>query len=147
MNQFIPEEFYLKIIKHVPIFCIDFLIRCKENYLLVKRNEEPLKNVYWLVGGRLIYKETIDECVQRILQREIGRKFTNYKMISFSNYIFSNNKNSRAIHTPTILFEIEVEEEFKPSLDNTHSKYIWSKTLPDEFKKNLNLFKESSLTY
>ena len=64
--KLIEEEEYLKIIKSMPIFCLDFLISFEKKYLLIKRNEEPLKNLYWIIGGRLMFKETIKDAAIRI---------------------------------------------------------------------------------
>ena len=58
---FIPEEEYQKILKTMPVFCGDFLIFAEKKYLLIKRKEEPVKDVYWVIGGRLRFKETMAE--------------------------------------------------------------------------------------
>lgn len=139
MKNFIPEEEYLNIIKKVPIFCIDFLFSYKNKFLLVKRTEQPLKNKFWVIGGRLKYKESIKEGAKRIQLKEIGREFSNLRFITFSNLLFPQKKDSRALHTPTILFNIKVKECFKPNLDKTHLEYIWTENLTDEIKKYFNL--------
>ena len=141
--KYIKEEEYQKIIKCMPIFCIDFLISFKKKYLLIKRKEEPLKNSYWVIGGRLLYKETIADAARRIQEREIGRYFSNFKEIGFSNYFFSNKLNSRATHTPTLLFQISVENIFIPKLDEQHNKFIWSENIPEELMKQTTFFKPS----
>lgn len=135
MDQLIEEEEYLKIVKLVPIFCVDFLIKCKQKYLLIKRAQEPGKDLYWVVGGRLRIKESIDEFAKRVQTREIGRHFTQRKLIAFSNYMFPENENSRAIHTPTILYLVEVDDFFVPDLDETSVDYMWAENLPDELLK------------
>tara|TARA_B100000886_G_C20324966_1_gene449809 strand:+ start:281 stop:709 length:429 start_codon:yes stop_codon:yes gene_type:complete len=134
MKHFIPELEYRNIVKKIPIFCIDFLIRCDDQILLLKRNENPLKGYYWIIGGRLLFKEKIDEAAERIQKREIGRNFKNYKLIGFSNYTYKNSHNSRALHTPTLLYEVRVKEIFKPNLDSTHTNYKWSENLPVKIK-------------
>ena len=72
----------------MPIFCIDFLIKFQNKYLLIKRKEEPLKNIYWVIGGRLMFKEKIADAAERIQKREIGTYFSNFREIGFSNYLF-----------------------------------------------------------
>ena len=136
IDNFIPENEYTNIIKKIPIFCIDFLIRCEERYLLLKRVEEPMKGKYWVIGGRLRFKESIKDFSMRIQKKEIGRYFLNFKLIGFSNYIFDSKKESRAIHTPTLLYEIIVDEIFEPDLDQNHSDYYWSVDLPEFLKEN-----------
>lgn len=145
MNNFIPEDEYQKIIKSMPIFCIDFLIRCKNKYLLIKRENEPLKGVYYLIGGRLRYKETVDEFAYRVQTREIGRYFSNRKLIAFSNYFFPDVANSRATHTPAILYLVDVDEMFDPQIDDTHSDFIWTDKLPNDLIKQTEFIIDNEL--
>lgn len=137
---FINEKEYKKIINLMPILCIDFLIRKDKNYLLIKRLEEPLKEEFWLPGGRLRIFETIEEASERIQLKEIGRYFTDINLIAFSNYFFKKNSSSRACHTPTLLYEIIVNDYFEPVLDCFHSEYKWSKKLPQILIKNIKFF-------
>ena len=64
--MFIAEEEYKKIIKTFPVFCVDFLIKCQDKYLLIKRTDEPVKGVYWVIGGRMYFKETLQELAKRV---------------------------------------------------------------------------------
>ena len=137
---YLPEKEYQKIIKSMPIFCIDFLISFQNKYLLIKRKEEPLKNSYWVIGGRLMFKEEIKQAAKRIQQREIGTYFSNFKEIGFSNYFFPNKPNSRATHTPTLLLYISVNKMFNPTLDEQHDNFIWSENIPEELIKQTNFF-------
>jgi colanic acid biosynthesis protein WcaH len=131
-SDFIPEEDYAKIIKLVPLFCIDFLIKCGSKYLFIKRAEQPLKDVYWVIGGRLRFKETIDQFARRVQTREIGRYFENRRLIAFSNYFFPDVPDAKATHTPSLLYLVEVDEMFIPEIDDTHLDYIWTENLPHE---------------
>lgn len=141
MKNFIPELEYQTIVKKVPIFCIDFLIRCEDKILLLKRNENPLKGHYWIIGGRLLFQENIKDAAERIQRREIGRDFKNYKLIGFSNYKYPNLSDSRALHTPTLLYEVQVKKIFSPNIDETHTHYKWSKNLPQKIKNETQFIK------
>ena len=132
---FIPEEEYQKILKTMPVFCGDFLIFAEKKYLLIKRKEQPSKDMYWVIGGRLRFKETMAELAERVMMQEIGRSFAEFKMIGFSNYIFPNVPDARATHTPTLLHIVPVKKIFKPKIDSKHADYIWSDTLPEEMLK------------
>jgi colanic acid biosynthesis protein WcaH len=131
-TNFIPEEEYLKIVKLIPIFCVDFLIRCGNKNLLVKRTQEPLKDVYWVIGGRMNMRESMDDLAIRIQQREIGRYIDNRKLIGFSNHFHPEVENSRSTHNPTLLYLVKTDEMFEPKFDDTHSDYIWTEKLPDQ---------------
>ena len=145
MNNIIPEDEYQKILKSMPIFCIDFLIRCEKKYLLIKRTQEPLKGDYWIIGGRLRFKETVEDLAIRIQTREVGRYFPNRKLIGFSNYFFPEVPEARATHTPAILYLVDVYEMFEPKIDETHSDFVWSEELPIELKKQTNFINDFSL--
>ena len=137
MNNFIPEEEYQKIMKTMPVFCVDFMIRCKDKILLIKRKEEPCKDVYWVVGGRLRFQETIEQLAERVQMKEIGRYFPKFKLYGFSNSFFPNVPNARATHTPTLLYVVDVEEIFDPIIDDNHSDFIWSSEIPEDMKKQI----------
>ena len=132
---FIPEPEYKQLIKKMPIFCGDFLIFAEKKYLLIKRKVQPVKDVYWVIGGRLRHNETMAQLAERVMMQEIGRSFTDFKIIGFSNYFFPDVPDARATHTPTLLHIVPVEKMFEPKIDNKHADYIWSDTLPEEMLK------------
>ena len=43
--MFIPEEKYKEICESVIIVCVDVVVRYENKFLLIKRNEEPMKGV------------------------------------------------------------------------------------------------------
>ena len=136
--MFIEEKEYQKIMKSMPIFCVDFVFRCKDKFLLIKRTQEPVKGVFWVIGGRLRFKETVQELAERVHTREIGRYYSDFKLVGFSNYIFPDVLEARATHTPTLLYLVEVQEEFTPTLDETSSEFMWYDKLPDEMLHQTN---------
>ena len=138
--NYLPDQEYKKIINSMPIFCIDFLITWEKQYLLLQRKEEPLKNDYWVVGGRLFFKETIKDAAKRIQKREIGRYFSKFKEIGFSNYFFPSKPGSKATHTPAILYKISVTKKFDPIVDRQHNNFIWSNKIPKELIKQTTFF-------
>ena len=52
-----------------------------------------------------------------------------------SNYFFPDVPNARATHTPTLLHIVAADKMFEPKIDNKHTDYIWSDSLPDELLK------------
>ena len=132
---FIPEPEYKQLIKKMPIFCGDFLIFAEKKYLLIKRKVQPVKDVYWVIGGRLRHNETMTQLAERVQMQEIGVSFSDFKIIGFSNYFFPDVPDARATHTPTLLHIVPVEKMFEPKIDNKHTDYIWSDKLPEEMLK------------
>ena len=132
---FIPEPEYKDLIKKMPIFCGDFLIFAEKKYLLIKRKVQPVKDVYWVIGGRLRHNETMTQLAERVQMQEIGVSFSDFKIIGFSNYFFPDVPDARATHTPTLLHIVPVEKMFEPKIDNKHTDYIWTDKLPEEMLK------------
>tara|TARA_Y100000741_G_scaffold151342_1_gene114207 strand:+ start:273 stop:692 length:420 start_codon:yes stop_codon:yes gene_type:complete len=132
---FIPEPEYKELIKKMPIFCGDFLIFAEKKYLLIKRKVQPVKDVYWVIGGRLRHNETMTQLAERVQMQEIGVSFSDFKIIGFSNYFFPDVPDARATHTPTLLHIVPVEKMFEPKIDNKHTDYIWTDKLPEEMLK------------
>ena len=83
--MFIPEKKYREIVQVIPILCIDALIiNNKNEYLLLKRLNEPLKNVFWVPGGRVLHLEKTEDALVRIMKKELGLDIiilTNKKLI------------------------------------------------------------------
>ena len=131
--SFIPDEQYNQILKCMPVFCVDWLISCRGEYLLLKRTQQPLMGDYWIIGGRLRMDETIASAAYRLQTRELGHYYGMGKMIGFSNYMFDKVDGARATHTPAVSYQVEVQDKFIPTMDSTESEYIWTEKLPRDF--------------
>ena len=71
--MFIDAELYSQILQKIPIVCVDVILRIDGGgYFLVQRASEPLKNEWWVVGGRKHLGEGLKEAANRILHKEIG---------------------------------------------------------------------------
>jgi len=133
--MFLPTEEYKKIIKSIPIVCIDLIIQNLENkYLLVKRINEPLKGYYWVPGGRIMHYETIDNALYRILMAELKIEAENLQtnVIGVYEDFFDQNSFESNIkyHTISIVHKIFLKNIINIELDNQSEDYIWSNELP-----------------
>lgn len=138
----IPEEQYQKILKSLPIFCLDWVVHNDGKYLLQKRTLQPLKGVWWIVGGRMRVKETLEDAAIRLQTREFGRYLGLGEMIGFSNYIFPEVEDSRAIHTPAISFLVDSPDQFTPTQDVTECGHMWTSKLPSTYVQETTFFRE-----
>ena len=139
--NFIEEELYKKICISMPILCVDVLLTFEGKFLLVKRNESPLKNILG-TGGRVFHKEKLKDALSRILKRETGVNLKEtdnvLSIIGITEMIFENSKLSNSTyHTPAIIYQIKLKNRPNISLDNTSSEYIWSDKIPELLQKNL----------
>ena len=102
---------------------------------MIKRTQEPVKGVYWVIGGRMRHQETMEDLAMRVQTREVGRYLGLGKTIGFSNYFFPEVEGARATHTPTLLQLVDINEKFDPKLDDTSADFVWSDKLPSELDK------------
>ena len=78
--MFIPEKKYKEIVKLIPILCIDALITNNKNeYLLIKRLNDPLKGTFWVPGGRVLHLEKTDDALVRIMKKELNLNISKFK--------------------------------------------------------------------
>jgi len=68
------EQFFKEVRKMVPIAAVDILAVNKGRLLLMLRNNEPVKDVWFTPGGRVRIGETLEVAVLRKLKEETGLK-------------------------------------------------------------------------
>ena len=128
MNKFIPQPLYNKIIKNIPIVCIDVVVKYKEQILLIRRKDQPMKDSWWVVGGRLQIFEDFDVAVKRILKGEAGINISkNNKSVKYVGLASTSFKNSPAkspMNSINLIFYVEVKSN-KVTLDSHSSNYCW----------------------
>lgn len=137
----IDKSLYKKIIKSIPILCIDLIVVHNDKYLLIKRNENPLKDEWWVPGGRVLLGENIEDTAKRKLEEEIGTKVDS-EMILYGIYEDFFNKSSlgeHLYHTLSLVFKIKLESINNIKLDSTSNSWALKNTLPSRFKDKLRL--------
>ncbi|MDD2870850.1 MAG: NUDIX domain-containing protein [Candidatus Gracilibacteria bacterium] len=92
--MFIKDKLYREIIDKTIIQTIDIVfLNDKNEILLGLRNNNPLKGVYYLPGGRRLKSETILESAKRKAKEEIGINIDTDKLIFLGVYddIYENS--------------------------------------------------------
>jgi len=115
----LTDEDYEFLFKRTPRICLDFIILNNKNkFLLVKRKIVPYKNFWCFPGGRIYYKETIEEALYRIIKTELNIYIVNFKfignmeIINDGNYLHSISMvYKRKISNNCILSDIRINEQ------------------------------------
>ena len=135
----IPENLYLQIISCVPITCVDILIQNqRQEYLLVKRNDEPLRGEFWVVGGRLSIDESQVAACQRKCRDEVGLEIPEGDFCFVG--VYDDSFESNAFQAPTLyrtismVYRATVPDNVLVVLDKDHSEFSWSVDLPPRLK-------------
>ena len=122
----IPLPLYKKILDLMPIPCIDLVFKANNDVYLFKRNYEPAKDEWWLVGGRIKRNETFKQAAIRKAKEEIGVDIKIIKMIGTYEIFFPVNrfdtKDSQiGTHTIAIGFLVEPKQKgFKFKLNEEY---------------------------
>lgn len=67
-----PDYLYRKVLEHLAIPCVDVVVLHGKEFMLVKRKNEPEKNQWWFLGGRIFKGETLEEAATRKMRDEAG---------------------------------------------------------------------------
>ena len=93
--SFIPLDRYTDILKDLPIFCVDIVIKNdQEEYLLIKRNNEPKKGEWWVIGGRVLKGETAKDQIFSAYNQGKTQKNSNQFYFDIGNNFFVEIANS-----------------------------------------------------
>lgn len=83
----LSDKEYNNIYSKVPRVCVDLVIKSKDGVLMIKRDIQPYKNKWHLPGGRVLFRETIIDAIQRIAKKEIGCHVTIKKQVGFMEFL------------------------------------------------------------
>lgn len=145
--EFIPNSLYNKILQVLPIVCVDLLVINEKNeILLLKRKNEPVKGEWWFPGGRVYHGEQRIVAAKRKLFEECGLISESIEEIKTLDCILY--KKNMLSHGVTTIYKLKVHGD-KVKMDN-HSnvydwktKHLWGKRLVDT--TFLNFFIQATL--
>lgn len=139
----IPDHLYREIISVIPIVCVDIVIRNEAGkVLLARRKNEPLKDQWWVVGGRIQSGESARQgCIRKTFE-EAGLEIDELQFLGFYEDVFDKNSFdvAKPYHTLSLVFETRVTTKQVIQLDAQHSEWAWFDALPDRF----NIFSQNS---
>jgi ADP-ribose pyrophosphatase YjhB (NUDIX family) len=118
----------------MPVMCVDGIIIYNGRYLLIKRENEPLKGKYWTPGGRVYKGEKITDALKRKIKEECGLDIKILSLMGFYEDFYTKNEfDIDYVHTVSFVYSAMAETD-KVTLDKQSSDYIWAKRLPRAFK-------------
>ncbi|WP_051360666.1 NUDIX domain-containing protein [Desulfuromonas sp. TF] len=133
----LPEADYKKVMESMPVVCIDCLVQNDQGeFLLVKRNNEPLKNEFWLPGGRLFKHERLHDAVQRKMREELGIDVRVVRNLGFFEEFFDKTAQNAAggFHAISFLYLVKpLGSEIQ--LDRQSSDWGWFRELPERLRE------------
>ena len=92
-------------------FCVDILLVKSGSVFLIKRDLEPYKGKLHFPGGRVRFRETIYDAIQRIAKTEIGVEVINTpKMIGWMEFL-KEKQNGLKRHSISIVFKCNIKSK------------------------------------
>lgn len=114
----IEDPLYNEITSAIPIACLDHLVVHEGRLLLMLRNNEPGKGLWFTPGGRILRGETLKEAVNRVLRKETGLKATRVEQKGTMAHIWPET------HTVTTFYRVDVASG-DVEMNDEHSGYTW----------------------
>ncbi len=130
-NSSIPEDLFRTILDKTAICTVDvvFFNKDKSKTLLFKRNNEPVKGIYFTIGGRVFKNEKLIDCAVRQAKRETGLDIDPKKFFARGvlEDIWQNSAfDGVTYHDVDVFYGYVLENETAPiALDNQHREYKW----------------------
>ena len=130
MKNQLPSETYRLFMDKGPICTVDILFFNKEKTktLLFRRTNEPVRGIYFTIGGRLLKNEKLIDCASRHAMKETGIRVKKKSLIFggvhediFKNSIFAGV----SYHAINIFYSYILEGKEKIRLDDQHNDYQW----------------------
>ncbi len=119
----IEEKRYRTILEQIPIATVDAVVCFGRKFLLMKRNNAPVRGEWWVPGGRVWKGETLEAAVKREVLEETGLDCEIVRRVGVLNQIFPE------CHTISIYFLVRAPSP-DVKLNAEHSAYRWSTRLP-----------------
>ena len=135
----IPTDKYIDILRNLPILCADIVIKnLQGEYLLVKRNNEPKKDEWWVIGGRVLKGETLEEAAVRKVKQETGLQINNVRPIGCFELVEGVNPFGLPFgyHSVSVVFSTIIDDRRLVKIDNQSVEFKFTKELPVDFIVN-----------
>ncbi len=125
-QDFLPDEIFQTIITHTPLVSVDLIVKKEEKILLGKRVNNPAKDYWFTLGGRILKGEMIQDAIQRIAQIELGQtlKTTPRYLGTFEHIYDDSIYEGVSTHYINLGYEVEVDSIDRLPKEQHHD-YKW----------------------
>lgn len=136
MSEWISDDEWATIVRHVPIVSVDLVVECDEGIVLGKRQNEPAKGEWFVPGGRVHKHETLREAVHRVADEELGIEVKIVEQLGAYEHFYETADVSDAGGKHYLANGFVVEATSYPSKsDAQHSELRMFEELPSDLHK------------
>ncbi|MEK7174229.1 MAG: NUDIX domain-containing protein [Patescibacteria group bacterium] len=109
----LSDEEYRFTYSRAPRICVDLIVHKENSFLLTKRAIEPFKGLWHFPGGRIFYKESVDEAIARISEAEVGLTVKNKELLGYLEVL----EDGKYVHSVSMVFLVQFDSgEIRGSL-------------------------------
>jgi colanic acid biosynthesis protein WcaH len=122
----IPARLYEKILRVMPIACVDAVIVRGRSFLLGKRMNKPAKGKWFVIGGRVMKGESLERSIKRHVKAETGLTDLRIKkFLTAAAVIFKDSAQGPSSHAISSVFLVEMPTKIlSPSKENKELKWF-----------------------
>lgn len=118
------------IVENTPLVSIDLCIICDSQILLGKRNNEPLRGIWFTPGGRILKNETWQDCLCRVASSELlleVRDPNDFRLMGVWDHFYENSAVDEGISTHYVNLPHCIYMKKKPNfqIDEQHEEMSW----------------------
>ncbi len=97
---YLTDDEYRYVYSRVPRLCIDLAIVTPEGFILTRRDIPPAVGLWHTPGGRVRYRESIDDAVERIAATELGITVALGELLGFMEF----PQDGEFVHSVSLTF-------------------------------------------
>lgn len=117
-----PKEAYIQAHQYLPISCHDVLIEYQGGILLIVRDNFPVKDIYWMVGGRINRGLLILESLKKKVKEECGLEIDDIIKLGAGRTLFTTDPFGHGKGTDTVNWVYFARGKGRIKLDKLHTK-------------------------
>lgn len=124
-DDWVDEKLFQQFRKHMPIASVDILTLHEGQLLLMLRNNEPGKNLWFVPGGRVRFGETLKHAAIRKLREETGLSAIRIEKKGVMSHFWPQ------AHYVSTFFVADVADN-SVKLNDEHRDYRWISMVGDD---------------
>jgi ADP-ribose pyrophosphatase YjhB (NUDIX family) len=118
-DQWIQDDCWRELLKKMPIPCVDVIVHRDQEFLMAWRSIPPYKNVWALIGGRILRGESFEAAAVRHC-RETGLRISGVRQLGVYPVVF------RSRHDITVCVTARIASGI-PRPTKEMARYRWFK--------------------
>lgn len=130
-GQWLQPEAFADVVRLTPLVSMDLLVRAPDRRVLVgRRVNEPAKNYFFLVGGRITKNESRANAFRRLTREELGQEkpIEQGRFLGVYDHFYPTNRFERpGFGTHYVVLGYEIEWYIEPGClpKEQHGEYLW----------------------